>query len=53
MRALLIDHVTAAQLDLICELADIVRDRVEALDAQPREGNSEVVRPAADKQRPA
>jgi DNA-binding MarR family transcriptional regulator len=38
VRALLIDHVSPAQLDLIGELADVVRHRVEALDGQPREG---------------
>lgn len=35
VRALLIDHVTPAQLDLICELADLVRGRVEALEEEP------------------
>lgn len=39
VRALLIDHVSPDQLDLICELADVVRERVEALDTQPREGS--------------
>ena len=32
VRALLLDHVTPAQLDTICELADLVRGRVEALE---------------------
>ena len=36
VRALLFDHVTPAQLDLICELADLVRTRVEALDVNKR-----------------
>jgi DNA-binding MarR family transcriptional regulator len=35
VRALLLDHVTPAQLDLICELADLVRNRVEALGIRP------------------
>lgn len=37
MRALLIDHITPAQLDHICELADLVRSRVEALEKQATE----------------
>ncbi|WP_312030405.1 MarR family transcriptional regulator [Actinomycetospora sp. TBRC 11914] len=32
VRALLLDHVTPEQLDTICELARLVRARVEALD---------------------
>lgn len=32
VRALLLDHVTPAQLDLIAELAGLVRGRVEALE---------------------
>ena len=32
-RALLLDHVSPAQLDAICELADLVQARVEALRA--------------------
>ena len=38
VRALLLDHVTPAQLDLICELADLVRGRVEVREKEPREG---------------
>jgi DNA-binding MarR family transcriptional regulator len=34
VRALLLDHVTPAQLDQICELADLVRDRVEVLEKE-------------------
>lgn len=32
VRAVLLDHVTPAQLDLVSELAELVRARVEALD---------------------
>lgn len=34
VRALLIDHVTPAQLDQLAELADLVRSRVEALEKE-------------------
>ncbi len=37
VRAVLLDHVTPAQIDLICELADLVRDRVGALDTKTQE----------------
>ena len=36
VRAVLLDHVTPAQLDLVCELADLVRGRVEALEEEAR-----------------
>ncbi len=35
VRAVLLDHVTPAQLDLLRELADVVRNRVEALEREP------------------
>jgi DNA-binding MarR family transcriptional regulator len=34
VRALLLDHVTEEQLDVLAELADLVRDRVAALEQQ-------------------
>ena len=37
VRALLIDHASPAQLDLITELADLVRGRVEALEKEQQE----------------
>ena len=36
VRALLLDHVTPTQLDQICELADLVRGRVQALEKERR-----------------
>lgn len=36
VRALLLDHVTPAQLDLVCELADLVRRRVDVLEKEQR-----------------
>jgi DNA-binding MarR family transcriptional regulator len=38
VRAVLIDHLSPAQLDQLAELADLVRGRVEALENEPGAG---------------
>ena len=37
VRALLLDHVTPEQLDLMCDLGDLVRGRVQALEGERSE----------------
>jgi DNA-binding MarR family transcriptional regulator len=40
VRAVLLDHVTPAQLDVICELAEVVRTRVEVLEGGAGDGTA-------------